>query len=70
MTPFSTAPLVISILVGFLLGFVTLGLLRLRNSPSGGSLPGTNDFLLYGLLTLAAFAMGVFLTDILFGLVL
>lgn len=66
----STIPLVISILVGFLLGLVTVGLLRLRHSPTEGSLPGNGDGLLLGLLTLAAFAMGVFLTYLLFGLLL
>ena len=60
-------PLVISILVGFLLGLVTLGLLRLRRSPTQDSFVGTDDALLLGLLALAAFALGVFLTYILFG---
>ena len=63
-------PLVISIMVGFLLGLVTVGFLRLRHSPTEGSLPRTGDGLLLGLLTLAAFAMGVFLTYLLFGLLL
>jgi hypothetical protein len=67
---FGTVPLVISILVGFLLGLVTVGLLRLRHSPTEGSLAGTDDALLLGLLALAAFATGVFLTYILFGLLL
>ena len=67
---FGTVPLIVSILVGFLLGLVTVGLLRLRHSPTEGSLPGTSDGLLLGLLTLAAFAMGVFLTYVLFGLLL
>jgi len=68
MKVFGAIPLVISILVGFLLGLVTLGALRLRHSPTEGSLPGSGDALLLGLLTLAAFAMGVFLMYILFGL--
>jgi hypothetical protein len=70
MKLFGTVPLVISILVGFLLGLVTLGLLRLRHSPTEGSWPGTGDALLLGLLALAAFAMGVFVTYVLFGLLL
>jgi hypothetical protein len=70
MKLFGTMPLVISILVGFLLGLVTVGLLRLRHSPTEGSLPGTGDALLLGLLALAAFAMGVFLTYALFGLLM
>ena len=62
------APLVISILVGLLLGLVTMGLLRLRHSPSEGIVSATGDGLLLGLLALAAFAMGVFLSYLLFGL--
>lgn len=69
MSLYGTIPLVISILVGFLLALVTVGLLRLRHSPSEGSLPGTSDVLLLGLLALAAFAMGVFVTYVLFGVV-
>ena len=67
---FGTVPLVISILVGFLLGLVTLGVLRLRRSPTEGGFSGTNDALLLGLLALAAFAMGVFLTYVLVGILL
>jgi hypothetical protein len=70
MKLFGTIPLVISIMVGFLLGLVAVGLLRLRRSPAEGSLPGTSDALLLGLLALAAFALGVFLTYVLFGLLL
>jgi len=67
---FDAVPLVISILVGLLLGLVTVGLLRLRRSPTEGSWPGGGDALLLGLLALAAFAMGIFVTYILFGLLL
>lgn len=67
---FDTVPLLVSVLVGFLLGLVTVGLLRLRRSPAGDSLPETGDPVLLGLLALAAFAMGVFLTYVLFGLLL
>ena len=63
-------PLVISILGGSLLGLMTLGALRLRHSPTEGSLPGSGDALLIGLLTLAAFAMGAFLMYVLFGLLI
>lgn len=70
MKLFGTIPLVISIMVGFLLGLVTVGLLRLRRSPAHGSFPGTSDALLLGLLALAAFALGVFLTYMLFGVLL
>jgi hypothetical protein len=67
---FGTVPLIVSLLVGFLLGLVTVGLLRLRHSPTEGDLPGTGDGLLLGLLALAAFALGIFLTYLLFGLLL
>lgn len=60
-------PLVISIMLGFLLGLVTVGFLRPRHSPTEGSVPWGGDGLLLGLLTLAAFAIGVFLTYVLFG---
>jgi hypothetical protein len=67
---FGTVPLIVSLLVGFLLGLVTVGLLRLRHSPTESDLPGTGDGLLLGLLALAAFALGIFLTYLLFGLLL
>jgi hypothetical protein len=67
---FGTVPLIVSLLVGFLLGLVTVGLLRLRHSPTEIDLPGTGDGLLLGLLALAAFALGIFLTYLLFGLLL
>jgi hypothetical protein len=70
MKSIGTIPLVISVLVGFLLVLVTVGLVRLRHSPTDGSLATSSDALLLGLLTLAAFAMGVFLTYVLFGLLL
>lgn len=70
MKLFSAIPLVISIMVGFLLGLMMVGLLRLCRSPAEGSFPGANDALLLGLLALAAFALGVFLTYLLFGLLL
>jgi hypothetical protein len=65
---FGAVPLLISILVGFLLGLVAVGLLRLRHSPAEGKVPGTGDALLLGMLALAAFALGAFLTYVLFGL--
>ncbi|MFN2244586.1 MAG: hypothetical protein ACK2U2_20005 [Anaerolineae bacterium] len=70
MKLFGPTPLVISILVGFLLGLVTVGILRLRHSPTEGDVPETGDALLLGLLALAAFALGIFLTYVLFGLLL
>jgi hypothetical protein len=66
----SATPLVISLVAGFLLGLVTIGLLRLRRGPAEYNSPGNSDALLLGLLTLAAFALGVFLTYVLFGVFL
>jgi len=70
MKLFGVIPLLISILVGLLLGLVTAGLLRLRSHPAEGTWSATNDGLLLGLLALAAFAMGVFVTYLVFGLLL
>ena len=70
MKLFGAIPLVISILVGFLLCLLTLGLFWQRRSPAEGRLPGTGDGLLLGLLALSAFAMGIFVTYLLFGLLL
>jgi hypothetical protein len=70
MKLFGPTPLVISVLVGFLLGLVTVGILRLHHSPTEGDVPETGDALLLGLLALAAFALGIFLTYVLFGLLL
>lgn len=70
MKLFGAVPLVITILVGFLLGLVTVGILRLRHSAAESSWPGGGDALLLGLLALAAFAMGIFVTYLLFGLLL
>lgn len=61
-------PLLISLLVGLLLGLVTVGFLRLRSHPTEDGWSSIGDGLLLGLLALAAFAMGVFLTYLLFGL--
>ena len=63
----SATPLVISTVAGFLLGLLAVGLLQLRQSPTQSSSLGSSDALLLGLLTLAAFALGVFLTYCLFG---
>ena len=70
MKLFGAIPLLISILVGLLLGLVTVGILRLRHSPTQGAWSEASDGLLLGLLALAAFAMGVFLTYLIFGLLL
>lgn len=66
----SAIPLVVSVLVGSLLGLLTVGLLRLGHSQAEGRWPTSGDTLIIGLSALAAFAMGVFLTCLLFGLVM
>lgn len=60
-------PLLISIVIGALLGLMTVGFLRLGHSPTEGNSLAASDRLLLGLWALAAFAMGVFLTFILLG---
>ena len=70
MKLFGTILLVIGTLVGVVLGLLTVGLLQFHHSPTEGSVPGTGDGLLLSLLALSAFAMGVFLTYLLFGLLL
>ena len=63
-------PLLLSILVGFLLGLVVVGILRLRHHPTGAGSTVIPDDVLVGFMALAAFAMGAFLTYLLFGLLL
>ena len=54
-------PVLLAILVGLLFALLVLGSLRTRTR-TGGTLVGTGDGVLTGLLVLAAFALGVFLT--------
>jgi hypothetical protein len=65
MTSVRVIPLLLSLLVGLLLGLIAWGLWRATSHESGGALMGTRDDLLLGLLLLAGFAIGVFLTYIL-----
>jgi hypothetical protein len=55
-------PLLLSILVGLLLAFLAWGLLRVRRQADGSIATGTRDELLLGLLALAAFCLGAFVT--------
>jgi hypothetical protein len=55
-------PVLLAILVGLLFGLLTWGLLRVRGREAGEALIGVRDDVLIGLLVLAAFALGVFLT--------
>jgi hypothetical protein len=66
----SAIPLLLSILVGFLLGLVAVGILRLRRHPTAAGAAVIADDVLVGFVALAAFAMGAFLTYLLFGLLL
>jgi hypothetical protein len=65
MSPVHKIPLLLSVLVGLLLSLIVWGLLRARHHEAGGSLMGTWDNLLLGLLVLAGFALSAFLTYLL-----
>jgi hypothetical protein len=60
--------LLLSLLVGFLAGFVTWGLWRVGVQPIRASLKAVRDDMLLGLSVLAALALGGFLTYALLGL--
>jgi hypothetical protein len=55
-------PVLFAILVGLLFALLAWGFLRIRGQEAGETLIGTGDAVLAGLLALAAFALGVFLT--------
>ena len=58
-------PLLLSIMVGLVIAMVTWGFFRERGDKADSSLIGTRDEILLGLLALAAFASGVFVTMVL-----
>jgi hypothetical protein len=58
-------PLLLTVLVSLLLGLVGWGAVRGRSSRQPAGLIETRDDLLLGLLVLAAFALGVFLSFLL-----
>jgi hypothetical protein len=60
-------PLLLSAVIGFILGLLTLGLARSTRLRGGDASPETRDDLLLGLLVLAAFALGGFVLYILVG---
>ena len=60
-------PLLLSVLVGLVLGLVTWGTLQLHRRTGDGQ-PETRDGILLGLVALAAFALGAFLTYVLLGI--
>jgi membrane protease YdiL (CAAX protease family) len=55
-------PVLLAILVGLLFGLLAWGFLRAQSHEAGEALMGVRDDVLTGLLVLAAFALGVFLT--------
>ena len=55
-------PVLLAILVGLLFGLLAWGFLRMRNPKTGETLIEASDGVLAGLLVLATFALGVFLT--------
>lgn len=55
-------PTLLGLLVGLLLGLVAWGFWRAWGHEIGDSLMGSRDDVLLGLLILAAFALGIFLT--------
>jgi hypothetical protein len=60
-------PLLLSLLVGLLLGLIAWGIQRARSPEADGGLTGTQDDLLWGLLLLAGLAIVVFITFLLLG---
>ena len=55
-------PVLLAILVGLLFGLLVWGFLRTQGHKAEETLIGAGDAVLAGLLVLAAFALGVFLT--------
>jgi hypothetical protein len=60
-------PILLSVLVGAVLSLVVWGLRRSQSQIAGDPVMGTRDDVLLGLLVLAAFALGIFLTYVLIG---
>jgi hypothetical protein len=60
-----TVPLLLSVLVGLLLGLVTWGFLRVQRHADDENLIETRDEVLFGLLAFAVFSLGAFVTYIL-----
>ena len=68
MLPEYEISLLLSLLVGFLAGFVTWGFWRVGAQPIRATLMAVRDDMLLGLSVLAALALGGFLTYALLGL--
>jgi len=67
MSSQNAIPILLSVLVGAVLSLVVWELRRSRNYVVGDAVMVTRDDALLGLLVLAAFALGVFLTYVLIG---
>jgi hypothetical protein len=65
MSLMHTVPLLLSILVGLLLGLATWGFLRIWSHKAAGGLVDTRDEVLFGMLAFAVFSLGAFVTYIL-----
>ena len=61
------APLLLIIMLALLFGLVTVGFLRVRRHEADEAAQKASDELLVGLVLLAAFALGVFVTYVLIG---
>jgi hypothetical protein len=68
MSSVHTIPLLLSILVGLSLALVGWGFWRAQRLNSESNPTGARDDILLGLLVLAAFGLGIFLTYALLGL--
>jgi hypothetical protein len=55
-------PVLLAVLTGLVFALLVWGFLRIRSHGPGETLAGTGDAMLTGLLLVAAFALGVFLT--------
>jgi uncharacterized BrkB/YihY/UPF0761 family membrane protein len=64
----SAIPLLLTVLVGFMLGLVAWGVLRLRHRTVDDAFLDTDNRILVGLLVLGVLALGAFLTYLLLGL--
>ncbi len=62
MSSVHAAPVLLSLLVGLALGLVVWGGWRARRHATGGGWTGMHDDVLLGMVALAAFAFGVFIT--------
>ena len=64
----SAIPLLLLVLVGFMLGLVAWGVLRLRRRAVDDAFLDTDNRILVGLLVLGVLALGAFLTYLVLGL--